>query len=198
MNKLTIYNTPVINSLAHYFSRLVMKLMGWKIGMVPSDMKTRKKYVLIAAPHTSNWDFVITLLAAFVLRVKVSVMIKSEYVRPPFGFFFLWLGVIPVNRSKNTNLVDKSIEQFKKKEELVLIVPPSGTRRKIVHWKTGFYHIANGAEVPIGLGYLDYKTKTAGVGPFFHTTGDIEKDMIEIQKFYADKTGKYPDQQLKA
>ncbi|MCP3922347.1 MAG: glycerol acyltransferase [Desulfobacterales bacterium] len=197
MKKITIYNTPVINTLARYFSRFVMKLMGWSIGEIPKDMESKKKYVLIAAPHTSNWDFVITLFAAFALKMKVSVMIKNDYVKKPFGFFFIWLGVIPIDRSKSSNMVEKSIEQFKKKENLILIVPPSGTRKKIAYWKTGFYHIADGAKVPIGLGYLDYETKTAGIGPFFHTTGDIKKDMVGIQNFYADKTGKYPEKQLK-
>lgn len=197
MNRITIYNTPIVNVLARFISLLSFKIMGWSIGQTPDDLYSRKKYVLIAAPHTSNWDFVITLFAAFILKLKVSVMIKSDYVRKPYGFFFRWLGVIPVDRSQSTNLVEKSIEQFNNKENLILIVPPSGTRKKINYWKTGFYYIADGAKVPIGLGFLDYKTKTAGVGPFFHTTGDIKEDMVHIQKFYSDKTGKFPDQQLK-
>jgi len=148
---------------------------------------------MIAAPHTTNWDLPITLALTFVFRIKVYWMGKDTIFRWPFGTLMKWLGGIPVDRSKTHNIVEQSVSAFQKNDHLVMIVPPEGTRKKVRYWKTGFYHIAHGAGVPIVLGYLDYARKTGGIGPVVWPSGDIDADMKIIQTFYAGITGKYPD-----
>lgn len=117
---------------------------------------------------------------------------KDTIFSKPFGSLMKWFGGVPVDRSTSNNVVDQSIQMLKQHDNLVLTVPPSGTRSRVTHWKTGFYHIANGANVPIVLGFLDYRRRIGGLGPSIRTTGDIEADMAVISAFYADITGKYP------
>ena len=168
-----------------------LKLTGWKLeGTPPSELK----YVVIAAPHTSNWDFVITLAMAFVLKFDMYCMGKITIFKGIAGPIMRWLGGIPVNRSASTNLVQQTIEAFNRHDRLIVVIPPEGTRSRVQKWKTGFYYIAVGAKVPIGLGFLDYKNKVGGFGPTFYPSGDIEKDCAEIHRFYANITGRYPDQ----
>jgi len=149
--------------------------------------------VMIAAPHTSNWDLPIMLFFAFAFRTKLFFMVKDAVFRWPFGPLFRWLGGIPIDRTKRNGIVEQSIQAFRENEQLTMVVPPSGTRSKVEYWKTGFYHIARGANVPIALGFLDYGRKVGGVGPTIVPTGDIEEDMKEIRAFYADITAKYPE-----
>ncbi len=183
----TIFDTPVVNVLMYWISRSVLRLAGWRlIGAAP----TVPKYVLIAAPHTSNWDFPVTLMICFALRLKVYWMGKSSLFPPLIGAVMRWLGGIPVHRSRAGNLVQGTVDAFNKAERLTVIVPPEGTRAKVTHWKTGFYYIAQGAGVPIALGFLDFRKKEGGIGPLFQTTGDIAADMVEIQAFYNGITGK--------
>ncbi|QTA79134.1 Acyltransferase family protein [Desulfonema limicola] len=191
----TIFDTPVIRNLTHWLARFTLKSMGWKIeGKAPE----LSKYVIIAAPHTSNWDYVYTLLLSFSLNLKVRIMAKKELFRWPFGYIFKWLGTIPIDRSKANNVVGQMIDAFEKNDKMILIVPPSGTRKKVMYWKTGFYHIANGAGVPIVLGYVDYGRKSGGIGPTINPTGNIKNDMKDIRAFYSDITGKYPEKALEA
>jgi 1-acyl-sn-glycerol-3-phosphate acyltransferase len=121
-------------------------------------------------------------------------MMKGDWFRWPLGPFLKWFGAIPVDRSKSTHVVAHSIEAFHKHPRFVLLVPPAGTRSKVRTWKTGFYYIAVGANVPIVLGYLDYRRKIGGIGPVFHPTGNREEDMRIIRSFYANITAKYPKQ----
>jgi 1-acyl-sn-glycerol-3-phosphate acyltransferase len=180
----------IVNTVLHYLAVVYMKLSGWqKEGRTPSE----PKYVMIAAPHTSNWDLFYTLLLAFAFRIKVYWLGKEAIFRPPFKGICQWLGGIPIDRSKSNNIVSQSIQIFKGNERMILIVPPEGTRKKVRYWKTGFYYIAHGAGVPIALGYVDYGRKAGGIGPMFNPTGNIEADMKEIKAFYADVTGKRPD-----
>lgn len=183
----TVFDTPVVRTFFRILSILILKLAGWKVsGHVPDI----PKFVMIAAPHTSNWDLPYTLFVAFAMKVKIYWMGKKELFRPPFGPLLRWLGGIPIDRSKSNGVVGQSIQQLQDAEKLVLTVPPTGTRRKVMHWKTGFYHIAHGAGVPIVLGFLDYGRKMGGVGPLFYPTGDINADMKEIQAFYKDIQGR--------
>jgi 1-acyl-sn-glycerol-3-phosphate acyltransferase len=148
---------------------------------------------VIAAPHTSNWDLPVLLSLAFALGVKASWLGKHTLFRRPFGFLFRWMGGIPVYRSASKNMVAQSVEMFRNSEKLILTIPPEGTRSKVSYWKSGFYYIALGAEVPIAMAFIDYKRKTSGVGPTLYPTGDIEADMEVIRNFYANVTAKYPD-----
>ena len=185
----TIFDSYVLKFFFSITSKIVLKILGWKIeGEAPKT----KKYVLIAAPHTSNWDFLYTMLIAFALKLKVYVMAKKELFDGPAGPPLRWLGVIPIDRSKSNNIVAQAVQLFHKYDELVMVIPTSGTRQRVMKWKTGFYHIANGAGVPISLGFLNYGKKTGGFGHLFQPTGDVEADMIEIKSFYTNISGKIP------
>lgn len=185
----TIFDTPVIKTLARWLSLIILKVIRWeKSGTLPEI----QKFVMIAAPHTSNWDMPLTLIIAFAFRLKIYWMGKKEIFRWPIGPVARWLGGIPINRSKNSNMVNQVIEVLKKSTELVVTIPPEGTRKQVRYWKTGFYYIAHGAGVPILLGFLDYKRKLGGVGPLFYPTGNIENDMNEITAFYETINGRYP------
>lgn len=169
---------------------IFLKILGWRVeGKIP-DLK---KYVIIAAPHTSNWDFPITLALTFALKIKIYWMGKAALFRWPFGAACRWLGGIPIDRSKSNNLVGQSVQAFKERDKLIMVIPPEGTRKKVSYWKTGFYHIARGANIPIVLGFLDYRRKAAGIGPTFYPMGRIEEDMQKIMTFYATITGKHQD-----
>jgi 1-acyl-sn-glycerol-3-phosphate acyltransferase len=173
-------------------SLLIFKFSGWKAeGMAP----VLPRYVVIAAPHTSNWDFIYTLCLAFIYRLDPVIMMKDAWFRWPLGPVFRWLGALPIDRSKANNVVAQSIDQFNRQDRLVLVVPPSGTRQRVLYWKTGFYRIAHGAGVPIALGFLDYQRRVGGFGPAMRTTGDIDADMTVIRAFYRDIAGKYPLQE---
>jgi 1-acyl-sn-glycerol-3-phosphate acyltransferase len=189
----TIFDTPIVNTLLRVFSVGFLKLTGWKVeGSLPS---AGGKSVLIAAPHTSNWDLPYTLMVAFALRLNIYWMGKEQLFKPPFRGLMRWLGGIPVNRNKSSNLVAASIEVIKcAAGPLQLIVPPEGSRSKTRYWKTGFYYIAVGAKVPIVMAYMDYKRKISGLGPVFQPTGNIEDDMAIIKAFYAPFKGKNADQ----
>ncbi len=186
----TIFETPGVNTVIRWISLAYLRIFGWRY---EGEMPGIPKCVMIAAPHTSNWDFPITMFLAFALKIRVYWMGKDKLFRKPFGGIMRWLGGIPVDRSKSTNMVAHTIEVFNNHENLVVIIPPEGTRGKVSYWKTGFYHIANGAGVPIVLGYVDYKRKAGGIGPAIMPTGNIEKDMEIICAFYAGVTGKYPE-----
>ncbi|NTV88585.1 MAG: glycerol acyltransferase [Burkholderiaceae bacterium] len=189
----TIFTTPVVNTLLRGLSLAFLKLTGWRVeGSLPPDCP---KCVLIAAPHTSNWDLPYTLMVGFALRLNLYWMGKESIFKPPFGGVMRWLGGISVDREKSTNLVAASVEALRAADGTVqLTVPPEGTRSKTRYWKTGFYHIAQGAQVPIVMAYMDYARKVSGLGPVFHPTGDIERDMETIKAFYAPFKGKNPDQ----
>ena len=191
--RITIFTTPLLTPLMRWLSRLALRLMGWTLtGEMPANTA---QSVVIAAPHTSNWDFPYTLMVAFAMRLNIQWMGKRQLFRFPFRHLMLWLGGIPVDRSQSTNLVDASVHSLQNaKRNLHLVVPPEGTRSHTRYWKTGFYYIATGAQVPIVLGYLDYERKLTGLGPVFEPSGDIEADMARIKAFYAPFKGKNPQQ----
>lgn len=164
--------------------------MGWRTeGKLPDN----PKYVVIAAPHTTNWDLPITLALALTFKIGFYWMGKDTIFKRPFRGIMKFLGGIPIDRSKSNNVVEQSIEAFRENKELVMVIPPEGTRGSVKYWKTGFYYIAKGANVPIAMGFLDYKRKVGGFGPVFQPTGDINVDMVEIKYFYAGISGKYPE-----
>ncbi len=185
----TIFTTPVVNTLLRAFSIGFLKLTGWRVeGALPPHAE---RSVLIAAPHTSNWDLPYTLMVAFALRLNIRWMGKQSLFRAPFGGAMRWLGGIPVNRQQSTNLVAASAQAIRVADgPLQLIVPPEGTRSKTRYWKTGFYYIAREAQVPIVMAYMDYERKISGLGPLFEPTGDVDADMAAIKAFYAPFKGK--------
>lgn len=186
----TVFDTPVVRNVLYWVSRSYLHVFKWRYeGHLPDI----PKFVVIAAPHTSNWDFPITMFLAFALKAKVYWMGKDSLFKKPFGGIMRWLGGIPIDRSKANNVVANTIDVFNKHEKLVIVVPPEGTRNKVSHWKTGFYHIAVGANIPIVLGFVDYGRKVGGIGPTVLPTGDIDADMRRICSFYRNVKGKYPE-----
>jgi 1-acyl-sn-glycerol-3-phosphate acyltransferase len=167
-------------------------LLGASRWSMEGEMPSAKKFVLIAAPHTSNWDFLYAMAYISAKGLPVRWMGKNALFRGPQGALMRALGGIPVDRTKKSNMVQAMVEEFERHEAFVLLVPAEGTRSLGERWKSGFYHIARGAGVPIALGYLDYRSKRAGIGPLLWPTTDVTADMDRIRDFYADKFGKYP------
>jgi 1-acyl-sn-glycerol-3-phosphate acyltransferase len=187
---MTIFDTPVLSGFLRRASRAGLALRGWTLeGAPPSE----RRYVIIAAPHTSNWDLPLTLAMAFAYGLRIRWMGKDAIFRAPFGALFRWLGGVAIDRSRPNGMVAGSVDRFRAAEDFVLVVPPEGTRARVRHWKTGFYWIAHGASVPIALGFLDYRRKVGGFGPALVPTGDIDADMLVIRDYYANVTGKYAD-----
>ncbi len=167
----------------------VLRLFGWT-----TDYKEEfsiKKGVVLAAPHTSNWDFLFALATFWKMGINVKFLIKDSYTKSLFGFFFKALGAVGVDRENGKNMVDFAAELIQKKD-IIFIVPAEGTRKRVEKWKTGFYHIAKKANVPVLLGYLDYPSKTSGINKIIYLTDSFENDMKEIQTYYLKYTGKYP------
>jgi len=171
-------------------SKLLFKLNGWKI--IGSHAYPRKCLV-IAAPHTSNWDFLIGRCYAYIIGVKPRYLVKSELFLPVLRIWIKFNGGIPVFRKAKNNVVEQVVDMFKNDTQFQLGIAPEGTRKKVVKWKTGFYHIASTAKVPLLLFAMDYKKKEVGIIAEFMTTGDFEKDMLFIQQQYANVTGKIPE-----
>jgi 1-acyl-sn-glycerol-3-phosphate acyltransferase len=167
-----------------------MWLLSWDVvGQVPVD----EKFVLIAAPHTSNWDFPFGLFASYIYRLKVSWIGKDTLFKKPFGGIMRRLGGIAINRDSRHGVVDQIAEQLRESHKLVIAIAPSGTRKKRDYWKSGFYWVAHTAQVPILCGYLDYAHRKACLGLCFVPTGNVKEDMDRIRDFYKGIQGKYPE-----
>lgn len=165
-------------------SSLSLRLAGWQFEGEPPP---EKKYVALAVPHTSNWDGLLLVLLTRSIGLQMEWMLKDSWVRGPLKPVMRGLGAVAINRSRSTNVVEQMIEQFRTRDHFVLGIPPEGTRRRAEHWKSGFYHIARGADVPVVPGYLDFARKRAGLGPALRLTGNVRADMDQIRAFYADK-----------
>lgn len=180
-----------VSSFMHRLAKLLFRLAGWK---TEGTVHQPSRFVVIAAPHTSNWDAFIMVTAAYVFRVKISWFVKDAAFFFPLGPIVRAFGGVPIDRTARRNVVGQAVDRFEQSGRLILAVPPEATRKKSTSWKTGFYHIARGARVPIVLGYVDYGRKVAGLGPAFMPTGDIEADFLVFEEFYAAVTPKFPDQ----
>lgn len=174
-----------------WLCRFYLKLIGWRTGCTLDT--SVKKCVLVAAPHTSNWDYPIALATLYASGVKVRFLAKDSLFKFPLGILMRATGGMPVDRSKHNNLVDALVHKFQQHEELILMIAVEGTRSYVKEWKSGFYHTAVGAGVPIAMGYLDYGKKVAGFGDLFYPTGDYQRDLKEIQNFYRKFTARHPD-----
>ena len=177
--------------MRRWFARKLLTLLGWKI---EGEKPLHTSYVLIAAPHTSNWDFPLMILFAWAFDIRMSWMGKHSLFHPPFGWVMRALGGVSVDRREGGNLVEALVGEFMEREELVLVVPAEGTRARADYWRSGFYHIARGAAVPIVPSYLDFSQKRGGFGPAVPVTGDVSRDMAVLRDFYAPMRGLYPDQ----
>ncbi|PTX20110.1 1-acyl-sn-glycerol-3-phosphate acyltransferase [Pontibacter mucosus] len=176
-----------------FISKLIFKVAGWRLegNLTPEN----RRCVMVAAPHTSNWDFIYARAAFYLMGAPIKYTIKKEFMKFPFGPLLKAMGAIPIDRSKNTRMVDAMIKIFEENPgDICVMVTPEGTRKYQPRWRRGFYYVALGAKVPIVLGYLDYAKKEAGIGPTIIPTGDIEADMEKILAFYRTKTGKFPEQ----
>ena len=187
---LTLFKTPIIHHILWGIARLFLLCMGWKcIGERPEH----KKYIAIAAPHTSNWDFPILFACALKLRLGQYWMGKDSLFKSWYGWFFKWLGGIPVDRSKSNNVVEQMAQIYTDADALCVGIAPEATRKANSKWKSGFYHIAVQAKIPILIAYIDYGKKEAGIGEFFEPTGDFDADMKYIQEFYRGVVACHPD-----
>jgi 1-acyl-sn-glycerol-3-phosphate acyltransferase len=175
--------------MSRFLYKFFFTLAGWKFegGMPPIE-----KYIIIVAPHTSNWDFMIGLCARSILRFDAKYLGKKELFRFPFGALFRWLGGVPVDRSRNVNMVDAVTDLFNSRKKFIVAIAPEGTRKYVPQWKTGFYFIALKAKVPILMTAFDYRKKTVFISKPFYPTGNLTDDMKVIFNFYSDKEGKYP------
>jgi 1-acyl-sn-glycerol-3-phosphate acyltransferase len=179
-----------MGGIIRILSVALLRLGGWRVEGRPP---VAPKYVLIAAPHTSNWDFLWVLTFAGYYGVRIRWIGKHTLFRPPFGWLMRALGGIPVQRGRRQSLVREMAAALDAAGSMCLVVPVEGTRARVTHWKSGFYHIARSAGVPIVMGYLDYGGKRGGFGPALVPSDDVVRDMDALRAFYADKTGKHPE-----
>jgi len=168
----------------------LLRLIGWKSRSLPL---TRPKYMLIGAPHTSNWDFVIGYMVMTAAGLKLYWVGKHTLFRKPYGWLMRFMGGIPVDRTKSSNFVDQIVISYKESEKLIIAIAPEGTRKRTDYWKSGFYYIALKAEIPIILGYVDYQRKSGGYEKVVVPSGDIPKDLEQISSFYQTITAKFPE-----
>jgi 1-acyl-sn-glycerol-3-phosphate acyltransferase len=187
----TLFSTPILTPILRVLSKLILKIIRWRvIGALPQE---HKKYVLIVAPHTSNWDFILFVLAVSVLRLKPSVLIKSTLFVGPLGWFLRYCGAIPVNRKQASSLVNYIADIYAEREEFVLIITPEGTRSANPNWKLGFHHVATTAEVPILIVYVDSAIRTIGIEGLMEPTNDVDADLVKIKTFFDGKSGLRPN-----
>ena len=178
------------NALSRALGRNAMSLTGWKIeGALPDE----PKFVIIVAPHTSNWDFPVGLAALFAIGFRISFLGKHTIFKWPFGIFMRWLGGIPVERSVSRDRVAESVAAFNAADKLILVIAPEGTRKLVPRWKTGFYHVAHGAHVPIVPIAFDFGGKTIAIKQPFRTSGDVEADLPKIKEFFSGAVARHPE-----
>ena len=178
------------NSISRTIGRIGLSVSGWRFeGTVPNE----PKFVIIVVPHTSNWDFIVGVEALFSLGFRISFLGKHTLFKWPLGVFMRWLGGVAVERSVSSDRVADTIAAFDSADQLILAVAPEGTRKPVKDWKTGFYHVAHGAHVPIVPVAFDYGRKIVRLYPAFWTTGDADGDIRLIKSQYAGVVARNPD-----
>jgi len=187
----TIFNTPGITPIIRVCSNVILRTIGWRVvGKIPEGMK---KYVAVVAPHTSNLDFPICFMTAFVLKLDAHWIGKHTLFPRPFRSFMMWIGGIPVNREIGGDTVAQTAQLFREREELAIGISPEGTRRPVTSWHKGFWYIAQRADVPIIIVYIDYKLKECGIHGVLRVTGDVKRDMDTLKASYSRCTPKHPN-----
>ena len=187
--KTTLFNTPILSTFLRFIANLIFRMVGW---CVEGKLPDIPKYILVGAPHTSNWDFVLFLGVVFHLKANVKFMGKAELFRSPFGWFFYWCGGIPVDRKKSQGLVEQMVDACEKSDKFILTIAPEGTRHYVSEWKMGFYHIAKNAGIPMVMAIVDGKNKTMRVGQVFHLTDNMDADIKAIKGYFAGMVGINP------
>jgi 1-acyl-sn-glycerol-3-phosphate acyltransferase len=178
---------PANRRFSRWLGRTVLRLGGWRVtGTLPAN----PKLVLIAAPHSSNWDGIWGMAAKLALGFDVRILGKHSLFWWPLSLVLRRLGVIPLDRSNPRGVVEQAIELIRQSPKLWFALAPEGTRKPVEHWKSGFLKIAHGAGVPILMVYFHYPDKVIGMGPLFHTTGDLPADMAAIREWYQPWQGK--------
>ncbi len=191
--KSSVFNTPIINSLCRGLALSGLKLSGWKV-IPPVELKT--PCVVIGAPHTSNWDFLLMLAGIFVTGIDAKWMGKHSLFKPLIASILRWFGGIPINRSKSHNVVEQMVANFQADNSICLVLAPEGTRKKVSAWKSGFYHIAHRAGVPIMLTVVDAAAREVKFAGYFTPSGDYEADLPLILEHYHDARGIIPEKGL--
>jgi len=178
------------NGIVRWLGRTVLRLGGWRYQV---DLPDTTKFVIAGGPHTSNWDAVWAIAFIMASGLELHFMAKSEAFPAWAGWLVRAVGGISVNRTSPEGLVEEMVNEFRSREKFVLIMAPEGTRKKVERWKSGFYRIAQAADVPIVLGYLDYPKRIVGIGPTFQTTGAMEADMAAMRAYLeANITPRHP------
>jgi len=173
------------------FAMWLIGLFGWKIDKhTPEGVK---KCVVVMGPHTSNWDFVIGKIAFAKYKVNGKFLIKKDLFFFPLGIILKAMGGIPVDRKKTNNMTDQAVDIFNKHDKIFMVFTPEGTRSYNDKWKKGFYYIAQAANVPIYIGYIDYKKKIGGFHSLFEPTGDVEADIAYLKKVLSQYSGRFPE-----
>ena len=185
-------NAPAkCSPLAHWMGRFIIAISGWKVkGRLPLE----KKMIVLGAPHTSSWDLLFLLAAAFYLGARVHWLGKNSLFLPGVGAVLRYFGGIPVIRGEKLDTVGQLADRISKMDKITLIIAPEGTRSSSDHWKSGFYHLAMKSGIPVVCGYLDYARKEAGLGLCLYLSGNIRQDMDLIRAQYESVTACYPDQ----
>jgi 1-acyl-sn-glycerol-3-phosphate acyltransferase len=182
--------SPPVTTLNARLATWVLKLVGWKVMTAPA---ISKKGVVIIFPHTSNWDFMIGVLARAVMRLPMYWIGKESLFRFPMRTIMLALGGTPVDRSQPHGMVDQLRTVMDKHEHYYVVITPEGTRRRTDYWKSGFYHLALGLNVPVGLAFIDYARREVGVAEWMMLSGDREADIEHMREVYAERRGRYPE-----
>lgn len=189
--RLTVFDTPVIRTILRWFSIAFLRVVRWR---TRAELPGTRRWLLIIAPHTSYWDGVLLLAAALKHEVKAHWLGKHTFFRGPGRILLRWLGGIPVNPAgSGEGRVDQVVAVFESSDDLRLAIAPEAGFRKVATWRSGFYHIAVEAGVPLVLGFIDYGTRTVGAGDHFLPSGDPETDYARIRGFYAPMTPRHPD-----
>ena len=186
----TLFSTPILSSVLRLISRVMLKIIRWRvIGSLPEE---QRKYVLIVAPHTSNWDFILFIFTVSVLRLQPSVLIKSSLFIGPLGWFLRYCGAIPVNRTQANSLVDYITGIYTERDEFVLIITPEGTRSANPNWKRGFHHVATKAEVPILVVSVDSTKRVIAIEGLMEPSDDVAADILKLKQLFDSKSGLKP------
>jgi len=175
------------NAFTRWFGRTVLRLGGWTM---EGDFPDLPKLVILAAPHSSGWDAVWGMAAKVAMGLRIVVIGKQELFRGPLGWLLRRLGAVPVDRARAHGVVDVVVERFEQSETMWFVLAPEGTRKRVERWKSGFWHIARDADVPVLCAYFHYPTRTIGIGPVMHMTGDLKGDMARVRAYYRPWIGK--------